>query len=342
MAKKILTFSAPQKDTGENPTSNFLIREFSEDGVQGYEIDQVIFSTAFNRNECYFQVSKLLTYSNKLSKLLADIDHDLSQTGGKYVPASGAGYTKIWSMVTDGAFEVYGTWRAVNPFFVDRRNEFSAPSIELMVDEDDAIVNENGEYYEEFEWVGTAQLAGIMAGSGDARNVSEMKEFDLDLNPREVINLNNMTEEQIKALLSEQTKEFTEALNAVKKEFSTIVSQGQGNMEDVYEWVGSDGKKYKSTYKEMTSYLTELLSDETPSEQATNIMIQAMKAKGFEFIPKKSEVDEIQKTVDKAVDPTKTFADAKGNESELDPKDADKDVENDEKIKQSIYKKLGR
>ncbi len=152
--------------------SNNPVREFAEGDIKGYEVDQVIFSTAFNRNKCYVQVAKFMSYQDKLSKLLSNLSHDLSLTDGKYVAAQQAGYTKIWAVWNNGELEIWGTFRTTDERYIAAKDQINAPSVELMVDERTAVINENGEYYDDFEWFATAQLAGIPAGSGDARNAA--------------------------------------------------------------------------------------------------------------------------------------------------------------------------
>lgn len=329
MGKKIISFSVPI-DYAKNLAVKNPVREFKEDDIEGYEIDQVIFSTAFNRNRCYFQVSKLLGYANKLTKLMSNINHDLSNTDDRYIPSSEAGYTKIWEVVNDGELEIWGTFRATSPFFVSRKNEFTAPSVELMVDERTAIINENGEYYEDFEWFATAQLAGIPAGSGDARNASEMREFNLDLTPYKKDNI--MTEEEVKSLLEEQKKEFSTQLETIKKEFA-VVSSTKANMNEVYEWVGSDGNTYRSTYEQLISSVTEMLEQgaNTPDD---NVVIQMMKVGGLQVIQfdeskKGTDSDKIEEAEKQVNNAMKAFDNAKTIESRIDVEDnASLDVNN--------------
>lgn len=347
MSKKIISFAVPFQ-YAQKVASNNAIIEFSENNVKGYEVDQVIFSTAFNRNKCYFQVSKLLTYADKLSKLLANIDHNLAETGGKYIPAQQAGYVKIWSVENNGEFEIWGTWRATNEYFVNRRTEFNAPSIELMVDETNAIMNENGEYYEDFEWFATAQLAGIPAGSGDARNASEFREFNLDLTPRETIN-NNMNEEQVKALLEEQknalTAEFKADIENIKKEFA-IVGASQSQSTGSYTWTDEDGNVYQETSESIYKSVTELIE----KGDLNSPIVQMMKSKGFSIVAfyEQTETDtesndenETLETAAKQVNNAlETFANAKGSESLIDQdEDATSDV-TEADARMSVYKLL--
>jgi len=346
--KKIIAFSVPS-DVRDEVISRQTVREFADGS--GFEVDQVIFSTAYNRNKCFFQVSKLLGYSNKLSKLLFDLNHDLAQTGGEYVAYQQAGYTKIWSEMNGENLEVHGTFRSTSPYFIAIKDKINAPSVELLVDESTAIINENGEYYDQFEWVATAQLTGQMAGSGDARNISEIREFNLDLTPREHKQFNNniMQEEQVKALLDEQketlTKDFTTKLEGVKKEFSEIISKSDNQEQYVCEWTDPEtGNKYKSTSRSVWQSFTELLEGSIPTEEGeesadmnSNVIIQAMKAKGFQVVaptetPGEGEkegedtVDEATKQVNNAA---KVFSNKESTESQLDPEEGAKgDVSN--------------
>jgi hypothetical protein len=342
--KKIIAFSVPAEMRDE-VISRQTVREFADGS--GFEVDQVIFSTAYNRNKCFFQVSKLLGYSNKLSKLLFDLNHDLAQTGGEYVAYQQAGYTKIWSEMNGENLEVHGTFRSTSPYFIAIKDKINAPSVELLVDESTAIINENGEYYDQFEWVGTAQLTGQMAGSGDARNISEIREFNLDLTPKEHKQFNNniMQEEQVKALLDEQketlTKDFTTQLEGIKKEFSEVVSQSQSQNQSVWEWTDTEtGNTYRQTYKEVRQSLTELMSGEVPATEEdmnSNVIIQAMKAKGFQIVAptetpeqgEKEEGDEVDEATKQVNNAAKVFSNKESTESQLDPEEGAKgDVSN--------------
>jgi len=211
MKKKIISFSLPTEAVVKPTEKDFRTIE------GGYEVDQVIFSTAFNRNRYYIQVSRLLGYADKLSKLGTNFNHDLSLTNGQYIPASVAGYTRIWSEMVNGEMEIRGTFRFTDQRVIDVMDQITAPSIELFVDEATAIISDNGEYYEDFEWVGTAQLLGVLAGSGDARNISEFREFDLNLNP-----IITMTEEQVKQLLEEQKATFEAEIEGIKARLTTF------------------------------------------------------------------------------------------------------------------------
>jgi hypothetical protein len=170
------------------------------------------------------------------------------------------------------------------------------------------IKNEKGEYYTDFEWVGTAQLLGILAGSGDTRNISEFREFTLEL--QEIVNNNNMTEEQITALLEEQKATFEAEIESIKKEFK-IVSQSASASAGVYEWTDEKGNKYQETYESMYKSITELVE-----EKKEDAMVAAfLKSKGITLVfsdevkdtteETKDETDEtteeLQKQVDNAI-----------------------------------------
>lgn len=346
--KKIIAFSVPL-DYAQQVATNNPVREFSENDVKGYEVDQVIFSTAFNRNKCYVQVAKFMAYKDKLSKLLSNLNHDLSLTDGQYVSSQKAGYTKIWEMWNNGDLEIWGTFRTTDERFIANRESINAPSVELIVDTTKGIISEDGEYYDDFEWVGTAQLVGVMAGSGDARNASEIRDFNLDLTP---IN-NNMSEEQIQALLEEQKQEFSASLESLKKEFA-VVAQAQCVEESVYEYMDEDGNKYRTTSTEVMQSVTELLENGVTEN---NSIVTMMKAKGFSVvaneeteteeteITEKSEentevtetLEQVNNALEQVNSATKAFNEVKGSESQLDPEQGAKgDVIRDFKMSDLI------
>ena len=348
MSKKIVAFSMPI-DYAQEVASNNPVREFAEGDIRGYEVDQVIFSTAFNRNKCYLQVGKFMGYADKLSKLLCNLNHDLSMTDGEYVASQKAGYTKIWNVFNNGEQEIWGTFRTTDPRFIEMRDKINAPSVEVIVDTAKGIVSESGEYYDDFEWIATAQLVGTLAGSGDARNASEMREFNLDLTP---IN-NNMSEEQVQALLIEQKEEFSASIEALKKEFA-VVAQAQSVEESVYEYTDEDGNKYRTTSTEVMQSVTELLEN---GVMENNAIVAMMKAKGFSVVAdepteteeteiteenqENTEVTETLEQVNNALEQvnnaTKAFSEVKGSESQVDSQEsATGDVNRDFKMSDLI------
>jgi len=281
--KKIITFSIPSKP--------IEVREYEADGEKPrrYEIDQVIFSTAYNRNRCFVQVAKFLSFANKLEKIGTDINHDLTLTDGQYIPAAKAGYTRIWSEIIDGEMEIRGTFACTDPRIIDIIDQITAPSVELMVDERTGIINENGEYYNDFEWVGTAQLTGVLAGSGDARNL-ETRQFNLNLEP-----ITTMSEDQINQLLQEQQAIIDAQIQELKKEFAEVVSQSQSKTESVYEWTDEAGNKYRSTSQEVSQSIEELIEKGTMG----GAILEMMKSKKYDVIQAEPVEGEGEETVTK-------------------------------------------
>lgn len=314
--KKILSFSAPT--TKEYKLTKKDFREVEG----GYEVDQVIFSTAYNRNKYFFQVSQLMAYADKLTKLGSNLNHDLRLTNNQYVPAMKAGYTKIWYEWVNGDLEIRGTFRFSDPQFIAVMDQMTGPSIELMVDETHAIINENGEYYPEVEWVGTSQLLGVLAGSGDARNLSEFREFDLNLNP-----IITMTEEQVKQLLDEQAKTFNAELEAVREELKSF--QTVEPTETVEEAPAVETtEEVVETVEETT---TEEVKVEEPAQEETPVV---------------DEATETLKTVENALEESietksKVFASVQSSESLVDQDDAAGDVKvNSMSIRDQVREKL--
>ena len=202
--KKIYKFSA-EVASATNQTVQFKEIE------GGVEFDLVFFSTAWNRNKAYFQVSDLLRWSNKPEKLLANFNHNLAESGGKYL----GNQTRVVSLAgryNEGSYEIYGTVRSTDPAVIARKYEITAPSIELEVDSDDVkeFVDGSGAYFTDYEWVGYALLTGIMAGSGDTR-VTDIREFS-NQSINQTIN-NNMSKEELLAFFqSEEGKATIKAI----------------------------------------------------------------------------------------------------------------------------------
>lgn len=257
---------------------------FAQGATGGFEADVVFFTTVNNRNRAFFQVPDLLLSGSKLEKLLWNFNHELELTGGVYL----GNQTKIISLnsrIVDGVFEVYGTVRTEDPIVIEKKDKITGVSIELMVDDDDIIRNENGMYFTQFEWVGTAFLLGIMAGSGDSR-VTEIRTFSADgtLTP---IKFNNptiiMNPEEIKTLLAQERAaikaEFTTELETQLKTFNQIVDESKGQSNSSYEYTDEDGNKYKVDSKSAWESITSLLSTGVADDQVTQIF----KAKGLEI-----------------------------------------------------------
>lgn len=306
--KKIISFSAIQSNSEVKPIQYKEI-------PNGVEFDMVIFSTAYNRNKAYFQVSKLLKWQNKLERIMFDFNHDLELTGGKYL-GNQSKFTKLWSEFVDGELEIKATFQSTDDLVISKAKEITAPSIELMVDTDNVIFNDLGEYYIDFDWVGCALLLGVPAGSGDARISGEIKEFDLNLKP---INKQIMQEEQVKELLKAQkvelTKEFSTQLETIKAEFGQIVAQSQSKEESVWEYMDEDGNKYRTTSKEVCNSITELVE----SGEVNDTLMTLMKSKGFEI--KKFEIENDTSEEDKPDEENK-------NEGEETPPEELKTIEN--------------
>ena len=213
--KRLFKFSLPQAVFASQPL-NF------QEVSGGFEVEMMIFSTAFNRNKAYFQVSDLMKWKNKLDSIMFNFNHDLSLSGGKYLGNQNK-FTSLRADYSTGELEIFANFKTTDPVVVARKSEITAPSIELMADEEDCICNENGEYFQTFDWVGCALLLGIIAGSGNAR-VGEIKDFNL----LQHYNIQtDMTTEEVQALLNAQaetlTTNFTAQNDAILKKFQEVV-----------------------------------------------------------------------------------------------------------------------
>jgi hypothetical protein len=264
--KKIVSFAMPQKNPEKDSK---LVREFAEGDVEGFELDQCIFSTAYNRNHAYFQVSSLTKWANKLERILFNFNHDLTQSGGQYL-GNKTKAIKMWSVELDGEYEVWWTIRSTDELMIQRRNEITGPSVELLVDSENIIKNELGEYYRDFDFVGCAQLTGVLAGSGDSRNTSEVREFNLDLTP---INQNIMQEQQVKELLEAQKtelqKEFSDQIETIKSEFASqtaeLLSKSQTKTNGTMSWVNSDGDTITEDWESIYTSIVTKTKNENPT-----------------------------------------------------------------------------
>jgi hypothetical protein len=135
---------------------------------QTVEWEAVIFSSEFNRNKAFFDVTKMNRWSKKLEKIQFNNDHN----------------DKYFSTVTDrivdfkivedenGVIEALAKIQSINPEKVANPEKVTGFSIEIKVEKNDVIKNENGEYYIDYEWIGVAYLQGKLAGSGDSRILS--------------------------------------------------------------------------------------------------------------------------------------------------------------------------
>ncbi len=218
----------------------------SEDGKEGFEIDQCLFTDLLFRNKQYFQATHLLRVKNRLSSIIYNFNHDLSETGGQYL-GNKTQLINIWSEYNDGVFEIWGTTRSTDPIVVARKDEITAPSVECAVETDSLIQNELGLYSPEIDFYGIGLLTGVIAGSGGTRN-GEIRNFNFNLN-----NI-NMTEQQVKELLEAQknaiTLDFSQKLDKTVLEFSEkVTNQSQSQTKGVCSWVGSDGKTYTESWE---------------------------------------------------------------------------------------------
>ncbi len=218
MSKKLITFSTPQKNFAKNKPLDFVKVD------KGFEVDMMIFSTANNRNKVYFQVSDLLKWQGKEKSLLFNFNHDLSLSEGKYLSNKNE-FTKIWSEVNGGEFEIWARFRTTDKEVIAKKDEITQPSIELMVDEETAIISEKGEYYDSVDYQGTALLLGVPAGSGQTR-IGETKSFDLDKEKE-----NNQKDNTMADITTEQAKEFF-ATDEGKKFKATLLAEDKAKQED--------------------------------------------------------------------------------------------------------------
>lgn len=201
----------------------------------GVEFDFVFFSTAFNRNRAFFQVVRLLQAQNTLEKILFNFNHDLNESGGKYL-GNKTKVTKLWYKIVDGELEIRGTVFSSDSLVVARKDEITGPSIEIQFDMEDLIQGENGFYIINFEWVGCAFLTGVMAGSGNARTL-DVREFNQQLSQ-------DMTKEQLIEFF--KSDEGKTELTAV---FNEVVASTRSNSTDVEQWRNSEGELYEAVTK---------------------------------------------------------------------------------------------
>ena len=312
-------------------------------------ITACLFSTAYNRNKSFFQVSKLMSWGKKLESILHNFNHDLSISGNKYF-GNKTKLTKIWTEIVDGELEIWTTLESSDPEFIARKDEITAPSIEIMVDPVDIIINENGEYYIDFDFVGVAWLLGIPAGSGNTR-ISEIREFSTDLSSeidfKKQNNAQNMNEEHIHSLLEEQNKTLTEnfsvQIEGLKKEFAETIGQSQREEETVHNWKDCDGNEYRMTSVEIYKSITELLSKNKEIDEKSSLGI-AMKAKGYSIVKEPTEIEEAEKKFGKAeemITKMRSFRSEEGQENHNGSANAPADTKDfksqlNEQIKQNL------
>ena len=208
--------------------------------ANGVRWEAVIFSSEFNRNRAYFDIQKMMRWAGKLEKILMNNDHD-----GKYFSNTTDKIVEIRVETDDsGVTECYAVVESINEEKINDPESVTGFSIELMVEPEDVISNENGEYYKDYEWVGMAYLRGQLAGSGDTRLLS-MKTFADNTQ-------SHMDENQVKEIVSE----------AVKAQFE-LVSKDSSKTEGSWSWMGEDGKMYTTTWESVYSSMT---TAEAPTE----------------------------------------------------------------------------
>jgi len=226
MSKKLLTFSMfddSQKNFAEVKPLNFA---FNDGGIR---TDMCIFSTVMNRNRCFFQVADFLKYESKLSAILFNFNHDTSLTGGKYL-GNKSKFTKMWSVMNNGDFEIWATFESTDPAVIEQKDNITAPSVEVMVDVESAIINENGEYYQSWDFQGCALLLGIHAGIGGAR-LDNMVEFD---NKQESAKDDDtMTEEQMETIKNFIAEKVGEVETNLLKKFEEVQTEQTAPAEPV-------------------------------------------------------------------------------------------------------------
>jgi len=277
-----------------------------ESGTKKIEFEMCVFSTSFNRNKAYFQVSKLLEYRDKLNRILTNINHDLSLSGGKYM-GNLTKYSNLQGRFSESNLEIWVKVESKDPLLIQYKDDITAPSIELIVEEKDIISGENGEYFVDFDWVAIAFLVGVPAGNGDAR-IESIRQFDNNINKK------TMTEEQVKQLLEKQAedlkKEFSQQTEAIKVEFAKIAEDKQSNKGE-YTYVNEKGEVVKTTWESIYNSLTEIVEKEEVMEDSPLILM--MKAKKFKISkeveeePKKEETEEEIKEADEAITKAEAF-----------------------------------
>ncbi len=293
--KRLLHFSLPQAIFASQPL------EFKEVSG-GFEVEMMIFSTADNRNKAYFQVSNLMKWQKKLDSIMFNFNHDLRLSGGKYLGNQNK-FTALRADYSTGELEIFANFRTTDPIVVAKKTEITAPSVELMVNDEDCICNEFGQYFTEIDWVGCALLLGVVAGSGNAR-VGEIKDF------KHLSTFNtdqNMTKEEIQELLNAQAETLTATFKAENeanlKTFGEVVAQSQRASEGTYEYTDDDGNKYRCTSKDMYQSITELIEKGTVSGGLTELMkAKKLEVKAFNTETSKPVTDVTEPTLEELED----------------------------------------
>jgi len=271
--KRLYQFSIPQAEF-QSKSLNFA----EVDG--GFEAEMMLFSTAFNRNKAYFQVSDLMKWANKLDSIMFNFNHDLNLSSGKYLGNQNK-FTAIRPDYSTGELEIFATFRTTDPMVVARKSEITAPSVELMVDDENCISSENGEYFTAFDWVGCALLLGVIAGSGNAR-VGQIKDFNI----LQQFNItNDMTKEEMNELLTAQK---TELLATFEAKIGDIVSRTKDQSACTSTYTDEKGNKYETNSMSMWESITTLIE----SGQVTGALSVLMNAKKLEVKEFGSEENE--------------------------------------------------
>ena len=285
---KIVTFTLPA-----SAMRKVVFRESpaEKDQPAKIEIDMMIFSTAYNRNRAYFQVSQLLKWSNKLTRIGFNFNHDLALSEKRYLKNTNQ-FSKIEPKFVDGETEIWATFASTDPAVIEKRDDITAPSIELLVAEENTIRNERGEYFTDFDWVGTALLLGVPQGSGDSR-VVEVREYTADLS-KELEPAKSELELFKSHVDNELNKMTAQFAVAQAKVLSDIKNSSNGNC----VWVAADGNEYTRNWEEIYNETISVIESQEVPESTENPLIQMMKAKGFSFT--KTHLDKMSESLTKA------------------------------------------
>lgn len=221
MSKILISFTS-EITKSQTPS----VKETFLEGVKGAEITLVVFSKV-NRNKAYFQLTQLLEYEDKLTSILHNFNHNLAETGNKYLGNS-TKFTEIWE--EDG--EIWGKVLSTDSAFLRRLPEITGGSVELEIDTDDIkeFADGSGRYFLNIDWVGFGWLTGVVAGSGGAR-ITDIQTFNQTYNLKNI-----MQENEVKALLEAQktalTTEFEAKLENLKLEFSKTTQDFSKKFDD--------------------------------------------------------------------------------------------------------------
>ncbi len=302
------------------PSAITKVENYQEGKSKGIRMKLMLFSTAWNRNHAYFQVSDLLRWTKKTGKVMFNFNHDLSETDGQYLGNT----TKIidgsmYGEYNDGAFEVFATVESTDPNVVSRYKEITAPSIELEIETEFVKTFDDGSgyYFTNYELAGVAFLTGLLAGSGDARIEGDVSTFSLGDNS-----------EQVERKPTDAKANFAET---VDKYGSKTTSDGT--------YKTDDGKVYRVlTESEFTTLVQDITQD------VTNGIIQFMDKKQDDNTDdKKEEVvndgTNFEASLDKASETVKKEVNSQDFEQVPDRDDTGK-VTRSKSLKPSFFKKF--